>query len=67
MRISSKTIIKNELFNKSINGKKYKIPSIKSDKKNIDNFLNKISYDQVIVVQGLGFVGAVMSLVCAVH
>ena len=34
------------------------------DKKNIDSFLNQNSEKKVVVVQGLGFVGAVMSLVC---
>ena len=48
-----------------INGKKYIIPSILDDKKHIDVFLNNHIGKKVIVVQGLGFVGAVMSLVCA--
>ena len=34
-------------------------------KKNIDNFLKLNKNKKIIVVQGLGFVGAVMSLVCA--
>ena len=38
---------------------------MKSDKKNIDRFINNHLGKKVIVVQGLGFVGAVMSLVCA--
>lgn len=40
------------------------IPEVLDDRQSIDNFLAD-SKDKVIVVQGLGFVGAVMSLVCA--
>jgi UDP-N-acetyl-D-glucosamine dehydrogenase len=36
-----------------------------NDKINIDLFLEKNKNKKIIVVQGLGFVGAVMSLVCA--
>ncbi len=49
----------------AINGKEYIIPPDLDDKKNIDNFLANNKNKPVIVVQGLGFVGAVMSLVCA--
>ncbi|MBM3417262.1 MAG: nucleotide sugar dehydrogenase, partial [Bacteroidetes bacterium] len=45
--------------------KVYALPDILSDKKAIDAFLNSNVGKQVVVVQGLGFVGAVMSLVCA--
>ena len=38
---------------------------MKSDKPNIDNFLKHNKNKKVVVVQGLGFVGSVMSLVCA--
>ena len=48
-----------------MNNKKYNIPKSLNDKTNIDEFLNKNSGKEVIVVQGLGFVGAVMALVCA--
>ena len=48
-----------------INGKEYAIPSNLDDKKNIDHFLSKNTGKEVIVVQGLGFVGSVMALVCA--
>ena len=48
-----------------LNNKKYNIPKSLNDKTNIDEFLNKNSGKEVIVVQGLGFVGAVMALVCA--
>ena len=45
--------------------KKYLIPRSNDDSHNINNFLQKNSGKKVIVVQGLGFVGAVMSVVCA--
>ncbi len=54
-----------ELSESQITGKKYLIPKIIDDKKNIDSFIEDNSEKKVIVVQGLGFVGAVMSLVCA--
>lgn len=41
------------------------IPNILDDKKNIQDFINLNQNKKIIVVQGLGFVGAVMSLVCA--
>ena len=47
-----------------LTGEKYLIPK-EGDKENIDNFLSNHKGKKVIVVQGLGFVGAVMSLVCA--
>lgn len=53
---------------KSINplsGKVYDIPSLINDKPGIDNYLSLHRGKKVVVVQGLGFVGAVMSLVCA--
>ncbi len=43
----------------------HEIPSIVDDSKNIDLFLGHHNDKKVVVVQGLGFVGAVMSLVCA--
>ena len=54
--------------NKSVNpfnGKVYLLPDEKNDKNQIDFFLKNNFGKKVIVVQGLGFVGAVMSLVCA--
>jgi UDP-N-acetyl-D-glucosamine dehydrogenase len=42
----------------------YTIPEVLDDNKNIQDFLARNSGKKVIVVQGLGFVGAVMSLVC---
>jgi len=48
----------------TITGKKYPI-QIESQKEKIDSFLSRNSGKEVIVVQGLGFVGSVMSLVCA--
>mgnify|MGYP001418199100 CR=1 FL=1 len=43
----------------------YKIPDNLDDSVRINDFLQKNKEKEVIVVQGLGFVGAVMSLVCA--
>ena len=43
----------------------YDIPEVLDDTKNIKKFLMNNHEKKVIVVQGLGFVGAVMSLVCA--
>ena len=45
--------------------KKYSIPDFIDDSVGIDKFLSNNQGKKVIVVQGLGFVGAVMSLVCA--
>ena len=53
---------------KSINQitqQEYEIPDILNDSAKIQDFLAKNKGKKVIVVQGLGFVGAVMSLVCA--
>lgn len=47
-----------------LNGKTYIIPDVIDDNISIDEFVSK-NNKQVIAVQGLGFVGAVMSLVCA--
>ena len=47
------------------NNTKYKIPKKLDDKKNIDLFINKNKNKKIVVVQGLGFVGSIMSLVCA--
>lgn len=43
----------------------YEIPCVKNDKKFIDSFIKKNHDKKVVVVQGLGFVGSVMSVVCA--
>lgn len=48
-----------------VTGKRYEIPSYLDDKKNITEFISSDPQRSVIAVQGLGFVGAVMSLVCA--
>ena len=48
-----------------LNGKSYSIPKLINDKSEIDCFVNSNPNRPVVVVQGLGFVGAVMSLVCA--
>lgn len=47
-----------------ISGKNYPLP-LGDDKANIDSFLLRNKGKKVVVVQGLGFVGAVMSLICA--
>ena len=49
----------------NLNNKTYKIPKILDDTENIQEFLDRNAGKKVVVVQGLGFVGAVMSLVCA--
>ena len=41
------------------------IPEVLDDSENISQFLTRNHGKKVIVVQGLGFVGAVMALVCA--
>ena len=43
----------------------YEIPKNLDDSKAIKNFLSNNSEKKVVVVQGLGFVGLAMSLVCA--
>ena len=43
----------------------YKIPNNLDDSAAIENFLSRHAGKKVVIVQGLGFVGAVMSLVCA--
>ena len=47
-----------------INGKKYQLP-IGSDQQAIDQFILRNKGKDIVVVQGLGFVGAVMSLICS--
>jgi nucleotide sugar dehydrogenase len=47
-----------------VNGKQYQIPT-GNDQKAIDQFLAQNKNKAIVVVQGLGFVGAVMSLICA--
>ena len=43
----------------------YPIPETINDRKHIEAFLRRFPERKVVVVQGLGFVGAVMSIVCA--
>jgi UDP-N-acetyl-D-glucosamine dehydrogenase len=43
----------------------YDLSELSNDQKGIDQFIKLNAGKKVIVVQGLGFVGAVMSLVCA--
>tara|TARA_A200000113_G_C8860851_1_gene353276 strand:- start:1029 stop:2528 length:1500 start_codon:yes stop_codon:yes gene_type:complete len=56
------------MIKKSINpttGIEYNVPTMLDDKENIEAFLTKNKDKKVVAVQGLGFVGAVMSVVCA--
>ncbi len=55
----------NNFSTNPLSGKKYEIPSTLDDKSGIDDFIKNNSGKKIIVVQGLGFVGAVMSIVCA--
>ena len=55
-----KKVSKNPLTNKD-----YIIPELLDDKKNINNFISKNQGKPIVLVQGLGFVGSVMSIVCA--
>lgn len=48
-----------------LTGKQYAIPETIDDKAGIDNFVAQHPGKKVVVVQGLGFVGSVMSLVVA--
>ena len=48
-----------------LTGKNYMIPSVLDDHIAIEQFLKKNIGKKIVVVQGLGFVGAVMALVCA--
>jgi nucleotide sugar dehydrogenase len=49
----------------AITQKSYAIPTDVDDSVNVNNFISRHRGKKIIVVQGLGFVGAVMSLVCA--
>ena len=49
----------------SIPLKTFPIPMSLDDKIQIEDFVSRNSSKKIVVVQGLGFVGAVMSLVCA--
>ena len=54
------------LYSKDVyTGEQYAIPAIADDRQGIEAFLAANEGKKVVVVQGLGFVGAVMSLVCA--
>ena len=55
-----KKISKNPIINEN-----YQIPKLLDDSENIKKFLIKNKEKPVVLVQGLGFVGAVMSIVCA--
>ncbi|MEI9946707.1 MAG: nucleotide sugar dehydrogenase [Chitinophagaceae bacterium] len=61
-------MIKEAIEKKSVSpltGKEYSIPSSPDDKNGIDAFIAAHPNKKVVVVQGLGFVGSVMSLVVA--
>src|ERR1041385_3968720 len=61
-------MIKEAILKKSISpltGKEYEIPVSPDDKEGIDRFVASHPGKKVVVVQGLGFVGSVMSLVVA--
>ncbi len=51
--------------NNPLTGKVYELPIVIDDRLGIDSFLAQHPDKKVVVVQGLGFVGAVMSLVVA--
>ena len=57
-------MIKNNYSLNILTGKKHLIPS-DGDKDKIDDFLSHHKGKKVVVVQGLGFVGAVMTLICS--
>jgi nucleotide sugar dehydrogenase len=48
-----------------LTGVEYTLPVVEDDRQSIEQFLANNKGKPVLVVQGLGFVGAVMSLVCA--
>ncbi len=48
-----------------LTGERFRLPGTLDDRDRIDRFLDDNAGRPVVVVQGLGFVGAVMSLVCA--
>ena len=61
----SKDTSKDLLSISPVTNKTYKIPKKIDDKENIDQFLSKNKDKKIIVVQGLGYVGSVMAVVCA--
>ena len=48
-----------------LTGERFRLPGATGDRDRIDRFLDANAGRPVVAVQGLGFVGAVMSLVCA--
>lgn len=61
-------MIKEPIAIKSVSpltGKEYLIPAFPDDKEGIDKFIATHPGKKVVVIQGLGFVGSVMSLVVA--
>lgn len=59
------TVDDNTISVSPLTEKKYSIPDTLNDQSNIDDFIALNKGKKVVVVQGLGFVGAVMSLVVA--
>jgi UDP-N-acetyl-D-glucosamine dehydrogenase len=57
--------IETNISTNPFSGKQYTLPSVIDDKAGILQFVERNKGKKVVVVQGLGFVGAVMSLVCA--
>lgn len=55
----------NQVSKNPITGKEYQIPESLNDKETIDKFTEQHQDKPFVVVQGLGFVGAAMSLVVA--
>lgn len=45
--------------------KSYRLPKDLDDSKSINSFLNRNKKKKIVVIQGLGFVGSAMSLVCS--
>jgi len=61
----SVTVDSAEISVNPLTGVEYTVPTGSSDRAHIDGFVDQHPDKPLVVVQGLGFVGAVMSLVCA--
>ena len=55
----------NEKSISPISGISYDLPKTANDTEGLEEFLNKNSSKKIVVIQGLGFVGAAMAIVCA--
>ncbi|MCH8902741.1 MAG: nucleotide sugar dehydrogenase [Bacteroidetes bacterium] len=60
-----KTIVDTIYSGSLLTGEKFPIPDSVSDKDNLDKFVAKHEGKKIVVVQGLGFVGSIMSLIVA--